>query len=207
MNIQDVFAQARVVPVMTVDDVDAGLATARALVSGGLNVLEITLRTSVALAAIERIARELPEAVVGVGTVTKVDELRRAREAGARFAVSPGLDPELCQAAQAGGIPYMPAVQTGSEIMAARRLGFTALKFFPAKAAGGQQALQSFAPVFPDVVFCPTGGITAADYLDYLKLRNVIAVGGTFMTSADLVKRRDWRAIETLAREIVAGIR
>lgn len=207
MDIRDVFERAKVIPVLTLEGGDTSIELARALVAGGLSVLEITLRTKGGLAAAERIAAEMPDAVVGVGTVTQPEEFRRALDAGARFAVSPGFTEELGRAALAARIPYMPAVQTASEIIAARRLGFTALKFFPAKVAGGIQALKAFAPVFPDVVFCPTGGVTASDFVDYLRLDNVIATGGSWMAPPEMIKNRDWRAIEALARQASAAFR
>lgn len=207
MDLRDVFSKARVVPVLTIEDPDVAIDLARALIDGGLNVIEVTLRTSAALGAVDMLTSEFPDAVIGVGTVTRPNELRAAREAGARFAVSPGLVEELCSAATTAGIPYLPGVQTASEIMNAGRLGFTTLKFFPTRPAGGVAALKAFAPVFPDVRFCPTGGVTADDFMDYLLLENVIAVGGTFMVPAELVKARDWRAIAALARQIATGSR
>lgn len=206
MDIRDVFARAKVVPVLTLEGGETSVDLARALVGGGLAVLEITLRTRAALGALERIASALPDAVLGVGTVVEPEQFRHAHEAGARFAVSPGFTEELGRAALAARMPYMPAVQTGSEIIAARRLGFTALKFFPAKVAGGIATLKAFAPVFPDVVFCPTGGVTANDFVEYLRLDNVIATGGSWMAPPDLVRSRDWRAIETLARQASAAV-
>jgi 2-dehydro-3-deoxyphosphogluconate aldolase/(4S)-4-hydroxy-2-oxoglutarate aldolase len=207
MNLHDVLARVRVVPVLTIEDVDLSVDLSRSLAAGGLNVLEITLRTPAALAAVDAISAALPEAVVGVGTVTRPDEFRRAIDAGARFAVSPGLTEDLARAGKAAGIAYMPAAQTASEVMRARELGFHTLKFFPAKSAGGVTALKALAPVFPDVAFCPTGGLGAADFMEYLRLDNVVAVGGSWMLPPDLVKARDWRAIETLARQIAAGLR
>lgn len=203
MTIRTIFAKAKVVPVLTIDEAESGVDLAKALVSGGLPVLEITLRTRAALAAVEKIKAAVPGAVVGVGTVIRLQDVRSAVDVGVQFAVSPGLSEELAKAASDAKLPYMPAVQTGSEIMAARRLGFTTLKFFPAKLSGGIAALKAFAPVFQDVAFCPTGGVSAGDFRDYLKLDNVVAVGGSWMVPGDLVKARDWRAIETLAREAV----
>src|SRR5690606_10336801 len=132
--------------------------------------------------------------------------IRAAVDAGAQFAISPGLAEELARAASDAKLAYMPAVQTASEIMAARRLGFTTLKFFPARPAGGVAALKAFAPVFPDVAFCPTGGVSGQDFGDYLRLENVIAVGGSWMAPPDLIARRDWRAIEALARKATAAL-
>ena len=155
-DIRTLLKRARVVPVLTVEDDQNAVALAKALFDGGLWMLEITLRTRGALGAVRRIAAALPEAVVGVGTVTRPEEFAAAAEAGARFAVSPGLTPTLAAAGHRMGYPYLPGVATSSEIMAAREAGFTVLKLFPVKAAGGTKALRAFAPVFPDVAFCPT---------------------------------------------------
>jgi 2-dehydro-3-deoxyphosphogluconate aldolase/(4S)-4-hydroxy-2-oxoglutarate aldolase len=169
-------------------------------------VLEITLRTRAALGAVARIRSAVPGAVVGVGTVVRLQDVRSAVDAGVQFAVSPGLSEELAKAAADARLSYMPAVQTGSEIMMARRLGFTTLKFFPARAAGGVAALKAFAPVFPDVAFCPTGGVGADDFRDYLRLENVVAVGGSWMAPAEMVRRRDWRGIEAAARKAIDSL-
>jgi 2-dehydro-3-deoxyphosphogluconate aldolase/(4S)-4-hydroxy-2-oxoglutarate aldolase len=206
MTIRTIFQQARVIPVLTIDDAESGIGLARALVAGGMPVLEVTLRTRAALEAVKAIKASVPNAIVGVGTVVRLQDVRSAVDAGVRFAVSPGLSEELAKAAADAKLPYMPAVQTGSEIMTARRLGFTTLKFFPARPAGGVAALKSFAPVFPDVAFCPTGGVGPDDFRDYLKLENVVAVGGTWMVPADLVKRRDWRGIEASASKAIGSL-
>jgi 2-dehydro-3-deoxyphosphogluconate aldolase/(4S)-4-hydroxy-2-oxoglutarate aldolase len=206
MTIRTIFAKARVVPVLTIDDAESGADLAKALVAGGMPVLEITLRTRAALAAVEKIKAAVPGAVVGVGTVIRLQDVRSAVDAGVQFAVSPGLSEELAKAVSDAKLPYMPAVQTGSEIMAARRLGLTTLKFFPAKSSGGVAALKSFAPVFQDVAFCPTGGVSAEDFRDYLKLGNVVAVGGSWMVPGDRVKARDWRGVEALARKTMSAL-
>jgi 2-dehydro-3-deoxyphosphogluconate aldolase / (4S)-4-hydroxy-2-oxoglutarate aldolase len=206
MTIRTIFQQARVIPVLTIDDAESGIGLARALVAGGLPVLEVTLRTRGALEAVKAIKASVPDAVVGVGTVVRLQDVHNAANAGVHFAISPGLSEELAKAAADAKLPYMPAVQTGSEIMTARRLGFTTLKFFPAKPAGGVAALKAFAPVFPDVAFCPTGGVGADDFRDYLRLENVVAVGGSWMVPADLVKRRDWKGIEAAARKALNSL-
>jgi 2-dehydro-3-deoxyphosphogluconate aldolase/(4S)-4-hydroxy-2-oxoglutarate aldolase len=206
MTIRTIFAKGRVVPVLTIDDAEAGADLAKALVAGGMPVLEITLRTRGALAAVEKIRAAVSGAVVGVGTVIRLQDVRSAVDAGVQFAVSPGLSEELAKAASDAKLPYMPAVQTGSEMMAARRLGFTTLKFFPARSSGGIAALKAFAPVFQDVAFCPTGGVSGDDFRDYLKLANVVAVGGSWMVPGDRVKARDWRGIEALARKTMSAL-
>jgi 2-dehydro-3-deoxyphosphogluconate aldolase/(4S)-4-hydroxy-2-oxoglutarate aldolase len=205
MTIRTIFAKAKVVPVLTIDDAESGVDLAKALVAAGMPVLEITLRTRAALAAVEKIKGAVSGAVVGVGTVIRLQDVRSAVDAGVQFAVSPGLSEELAKAVSDAKLPYMPAVQTGSEIMAARRLGFTTLKFFPARSSGGVAALKAFAPVFQDVAFCPTGGVGADDFRDYLKLDNVVAVGGSWMVPGDRVKARDWRGIEALARKTMGA--
>jgi 2-dehydro-3-deoxyphosphogluconate aldolase/(4S)-4-hydroxy-2-oxoglutarate aldolase len=169
-------------------------------VAGGLDMLEITLRTPTALAALGAVARALPQAHVGVGTALSVDDLRRAADAGARFAVSPGFDPGMAEAARAAPLDWLPGAVTASEIMQARNAGFTTLKFFPAQQSGGTAALKAFAPVFADVAFCPTGGLDQKLAAEYLACPNVVATGGTWMMPKDAIAARDWRRIEQLAR-------
>lgn len=188
------------VPVITAGEVDATVELCRALVAGGLDMLEITLRTPTALAALGAVARALPQAHVGVGTALSVDDLRRAADAGARFAVSPGFDPGMAEAARAAPLDWLPGAVTASEIMQARNAGFTTLKFFPAQQSGGTAALKAFAPVFADVAFCPTGGLDQKLAAEYLACPNVVAAGGTWMMPKDAIAARDWRRIEQLAR-------
>ena len=188
------------VPVITAGEVDATVELCRALVAGGLDMLEITLRTPTALAALGAVARALPQAHVGVGTALSVDDLRRAADAGARFAVSPGVDPGMAEAARAAPLDWLPGAVTASEIMQARNAGFTTLKFFPAQQSGGTAALKAFAPVFADVAFCPTGGLDQKLAAEYLACPNVVATGGTWMMPKDAIAARDWRRIEQLAR-------
>lgn len=201
MTVRDMLARAGVVPVMTVSDIAKGVDLARALVEGGLTMLEVTLRTKEALKAVEAIRKALPSATVGVGTLTRPEEFKAARDAGAVFAVSPGLTPRLAEAGRASGLAYLSSAITPSEVMAAREWGYTTLKFFPCKAAGGIGALKNFEPVFPDVAFCPTGGLAADDFRDYLALPNVVAAGGTWMMPATLVAAGDWAGIAALARQ------
>ncbi len=201
MNVRDMLKSARVIPVMTVTDVAQSVDVAKALVEGGLSMLEVTLRTKDALKAVEAIAKALPKATVGVGTLTRPEEFKAARDAGAVFAVSPGLTERLAEAGKGSGIAYLPSAITPSEVMAAREWGYTTLKFFPCKAAGGIGALKNFEPVFADVAFCPTGGLTMDDFRDYLALSNVVAAGGTWMMPANLVKSGDWAGIAKLAKQ------
>jgi 2-dehydro-3-deoxyphosphogluconate aldolase/(4S)-4-hydroxy-2-oxoglutarate aldolase len=201
MKIQEIAAQCPVIPVLSIADADDAVPLARALVTGGLRVLEITLRTSAALEAIRRIARDVDGAITGVGTVTVPEEFTLAADAGAVFAVSPGFTAELADAAS---LPWLPGIATASEAMQARRAGYSMLKLFPAETSGGTAALKALAGPFPDLRFCPTGGIGPKNAADYLRLDNVICVGGSWPAPADAVKKRDWARIEVLAREAAA---
>lgn len=192
---------APVIPVIVLNEVVHAVPLARALLAGGIRMLEITLRTSCALACIAHIARDVPQAVVGAGTVRNAADVRAAKEAGARFLVSPGYTPALGQAARAAGLPLLPGVATGSEIMAALDDGYTELKFFPALQAGGVAMLKAWSGPFGEVHFCPTGGITAANARDFLALPNVACVGGSWLVPADALARQDWAAITQLAAE------
>ena len=193
-----------VIPVITIDRLNDAVPLARALVAGGIRLLEVTLRTAAGLDAATTIIRDVPGAIVGIGTVLMPDDLRRAQAIGARFALSPGATPELLAAAAAGSVPFMPGVCTASELMAARRHGFGMVKFFPAMAAGGTAALRALAGPFPDARFCPTGGIDAHNAAEWLALPNVRAVGGSWLTpSADVVAGR-WDAITERARAAAA---
>ena len=201
----EVFAQGPVVPVMVIKDLAHAVPLARALVAGGIMVLEITLRTPVAVAAIREIARAVPEAVVGAGTVTSVEELAAVSEAGAVFAISPGLTPELLEAANQGDIALIPGIATVSELMTGLQRGYDHFKFFPAEAAGGISMLKAIAGPFPQVTFCPTGGISLGNYRAYLALGNVACVGGSWVAPAEAVVQGDWGRISQLARDAVAG--
>ena len=201
----DMMRLAPVIPVLTIDDPDRGVALARALVAGGLPVLEITLRTANALAAISAICADVPGAVVGAGTILEPDHIKAAVEAGATFLVSPGMTPKLLLAAVASPVPFLPGIATASEAMCLMDHGFRALKFFPAEAAGGAKMLSSLAGPLGDLRFCPTGGIDAAKAPGYLALKNVVCVGGSWMVPADVSAARDYAQIEAMARE-AAGI-
>jgi 2-dehydro-3-deoxyphosphogluconate aldolase / (4S)-4-hydroxy-2-oxoglutarate aldolase len=194
-----------VIPVIVIDRLDQAVPLARALVAGGVRVLELTLRTAVALDAIRAIVQEVEGAIVGVGTITRGDDFDRALAAGAVFGVSPGLTPDLVAAARAHPrMPLLPGVMTPSEVMAARAAGFGALKLFPARPAGGVGMLQSLHGPFPDVVFCPTGGIDAATASTFLALPNVACVGGSWLTPKALLQAGDFARITALAREASA---
>jgi 2-dehydro-3-deoxyphosphogluconate aldolase/(4S)-4-hydroxy-2-oxoglutarate aldolase len=190
-----------VIPVIVIDDVEQAVPLARALVAGGVRVLEVTLRTPVALDAIRAIAAEVPDAVVGVGTVSRAVHFVQAIEAGARFGVSPGLSRELIEAAHASRLPLLPGVMTPSDVISARNTGFSELKLFPAQQAGGIGMLKALSGPFPDVTFCPTGGVTLATAPSFLALPNVGCVGGSWLTPPAMVKAGDWEGITALAIE------
>ena len=179
----DLFRGVSVIPVLTIERAEDAVPLARALLEGGLQVIEVTLRTPAALAAIAAIAAELPQVVVGAGTVQRPADVVQACTAGARFLVSPGMTPELAAAALATERPYLPGIVTPSEVMTARDLGISFLKLFPAEAVGGLALLQALAPVFPGVAFCPTGGIDERSAAKYLALPNVPMVGGSWMNA------------------------
>ena len=201
-----VMQDAPVIPVIVLNDVAHAVPMARALVEGGIRMLEVTLRTPQALACIEAIARAVPEAVVGAGTLRSKADAQAAANAGARFAVSPGYTSTLGAACRDLGLPLLPGVATGGEIMAAQEDGFSALKFFPAMQAGGSAMLKAWSGPFFDVKFCPTGGISLQNAPDFLALPNVLCVGGSWLVPADALAQGDWARITTLAREAV-GLR
>ena len=193
--------RAIVIPVLTIERVEDAAPLARALTAGGLSVLEVTLRTTVALEAIAAIAADVPEAVVGSGTCLTPADIERSANAGAQFAVSPGLTPDLLAA---DAIPLLPGVATASELMAGLQAGLSAFKFFPAVPAGGVAMLKAWAGPFADVKFCPTGGIDAASAPDFLALSNVACVGGGWVAPKALIDARDWAGITDLARAAAA---
>jgi 2-dehydro-3-deoxyphosphogluconate aldolase/(4S)-4-hydroxy-2-oxoglutarate aldolase len=199
-----VFALAPVIPVITIEHPDDALPMARALVDNGLKTLEVTLRTPLALDAIERIANAMPEACVGAGTVLSAKDLEAVTQAGARFAISPGATDALYDAASASDIPLIPGIATASELMRGLERGWRRFKFFPAESSGGIPALKGFAGPFAQARFCPTGGIDIAKAPAYLALPNVACVGGSWMLPADALKAKDWSRIGDLAREAAA---
>jgi 2-dehydro-3-deoxyphosphogluconate aldolase/(4S)-4-hydroxy-2-oxoglutarate aldolase len=204
MDIAAIAARVPVIPVLTIDRLADAVPLARALVNGGLPVLEITLRTGVALEALAAIAREIPGAVVGAGTVLDEPQLRQAIAAGARFGVSPGCTTALAATAKASGLPFLPGVQTVSEALARREQGFRLLKFFPADAAGGTTWLKAVAAPLAGLRFCPTGGIGSETAPAYLALLNVACVAGSWVAPRDTVAAADWSRIEHLAAAAAA---
>ncbi|MEU6933621.1 bifunctional 4-hydroxy-2-oxoglutarate aldolase/2-dehydro-3-deoxy-phosphogluconate aldolase [Streptomyces sp. NPDC046374] len=200
-SVLDLASAAPVVPVVVIEDAADAVPLARALVAGGLPAIEVTLRTPAALDAIRAIAAEVPEAVVGAGTVVSPANVANAVGAGARFLVSPGWTDALLAAMRGSGVAFLPGVSTTSEVVALLERGVTDMKFFPAEAAGGVPYLKSLAGPLPQARFCPTGGISRSSAPAYLALPNVACVGGTWMLPADALAARDWGRVEALARE------
>ncbi|MER6310084.1 bifunctional 4-hydroxy-2-oxoglutarate aldolase/2-dehydro-3-deoxy-phosphogluconate aldolase [Streptomyces sp. NPDC001739] len=203
-SVPSVLGLAPVVPVVVLEDAADAVPLARALVAGGLSAIEVTLRTPAALDAVRAIADEVPDAVVGAGTLLNPEQVAAARAAGARFLVSPGWSPRLLGALRDSGLPFLPGVSTASEVVTLLDEGINELKFFPAEAAGGTAYLKSLAAPLPQARFCPTGGITLASAPTYLALPNVGCVGGTWMLPADALAAKDWARIERLAHEAAA---
>jgi 2-dehydro-3-deoxyphosphogluconate aldolase / (4S)-4-hydroxy-2-oxoglutarate aldolase len=204
MKTQDLIEHGPVIPVIVLHRVQDAVPLARALVDGGVRVLEVTLRTPVALDCIRAIIAAVPQAIVGAGTVRNPDEARAAKAAGCRFAVSPGYLASVGRLCQEIDLPLLPGVATASEVMAAQADGHDFLKFFPASAAGGIPMLRGLAGPYPEVLFCPTGGITVKTAPDYLALPNVKVCGGSWLTPADAVASGDWGRITQLAGEAAA---
>lgn len=199
-TLQAVLGRVPVVPVLTIEaDTDA-VGLAKALVAGGLSVLEITLRTPTAMAAIRAIVNAVPGVIVGAGTILDADQGIKAIHSGAKFLVSPGITPSLAQAAERWPVPFLPGIATASEAMALRDLGYQFLKFFPAETVGGVAALKAIGAPLADLMFCPTGGIDASKAASYLALPNVIAVGGSWVAPPNAVATKDWATITALAK-------
>ena len=205
-KLEEILRVAPIIPVLTIERIDDAVPLARALVAGGLAVLEITLRTAAAPAAAVAIAKAVPDAIVGLGTVITGEDLEAARDLGARFALSPGATPELLEAASAGELPFIPGIQTSSELMAAMARGFDVVKFFPAGPAGGIAALKALAGPFPQMRFCPTGGIGESNFADWLALGNVVSVGGSWLAPASDIRAGDWAAITARAKRSLTHV-
>ena len=203
--VERVLRLSPVMPVVTIEDATLAADLARALVRGGIRVIEVTLRTPAALQAIENIASSVAEISVGAGTVVSIADLHAAASAGATFAISPGATPTLLAGAAAGPIPYIPAIATASELMSGVAAGYRCFKFFPATAAGGIPMLKALGAPFPEIRFCPTGGITQETARSFLELPNVLCVGGSWLTPADALRSRDWSRIESLASKAAAS--
>ena len=202
---EEIFAAGPVVPVLVINDVEKAVALAKALMEGGIIVLEVTLRTPAAIDVIKRIAQEVPDSLIGAGTVTNAQQLKAVVEAGAKFAISPGMTADLLKAGMDSEIPLIPGISSTSDLMKGKDAGYTHMKFFPAEASGGVKAIKSISGPFPDVTFCPTGGIGPNNYNDYLALNNVKCVGGSWLAPDDAIESGDWARITQLAKEAVAG--
>lgn len=195
-----------VMPVMVIQELENAVPLAKALVAGGIRVLEITLRTPVALDCIRAIAKEVPEAIVGAGTILNAEQLQQAADAGAVFAISPGLTANLLASAQKSSIALIPGISSLSELMLGMEYGLDHFKFFPAENAGGVPMLKAIAGPIPQVTFCPTGGISLKNYNEYLALPNVACCGGSWLAPAEVVKNKDWAKVTQLAQEAIAGV-
>ena len=194
----ELLRKARVIPVLTIERVEDAVPLARALVAGGVRVLEMTLRTPVAVDAAKAMIAQVPEAIVGIGTVLNGEDLARAKSVGARFVVSPGATPELLDAAAAGDLPFMPGVATASELMQALARGFSLVKFFPAEQSGGISALRALGGPFPQARFCPTGGIGEGNAAAWLAEPNVVVVGGSWLCPAADIRSGNWSGITAI---------
>lgn len=197
---KDLFKITPVVPVMVIERLEDAVPMAEALMAGGIRLLEVTLRSEVALSAIERLRERVPKAIVGAGTVTTPAQLQQVKAAGAQFAISPGVTDDLLRAGAHGDVPLIPGIATISELMMARDIGYDHLKFFPAEAAGGTAMLKSIAGPFPDISFCPTGGIHQDNYREYLALPNVRCVGGSWILPKAAINAGDWTAVTAAAK-------
>jgi 2-dehydro-3-deoxyphosphogluconate aldolase/(4S)-4-hydroxy-2-oxoglutarate aldolase len=203
---KDIFAAGPIVPVLVINKVEEALPIAEALLAADVKVLEVTLRTPAALDVINTIAKELPEAIIGSGTVTNRQQLQQSYDAGAKFAISPGLTKDLLQAGNEGNIALIPGISSISELMDAADYGYDHLKFFPAEASGGVNAIKSIGGPFPDIRFCPTGGINLKNVRDYLALPNVVCCGGSWLVSNDIVRDKNWSQITTLANQALRHV-
>ena len=204
---KDLFAMGPIVPVLVINKVEEALPIAEALLAAGIKVLEVTLRTPAALDVISAIAKELPEAIVGSGTVTNRLQLQQSYDAGAKFAISPGLTKDLLQAGNEGNIALIPGISSISELMDGADYGYDHLKFFPAEASGGVKAIQSIGGPFPDIRFCPTGGINLNNIRDYLALPNVLCCGGSWLVTNSIVENKNWSEITQLANQALAHVK
>lgn len=202
LTAQQVMTATKVVPVIVVDSVEQALKLGKALVAGGVTVLEVTMRTPVALEAITALRKELPEAIVGAGTVCTRAQYKEAVEAGSQFIISPGMTADLLKAGNEYGVPYLPAVATISDILLGIEHGYDHFKFFPAEVNGGIKTLKAFAGPLSHIMFCPTGGIGPNNYKDYLALPNVLCVGGSWIVPTDLIKAEKWDEITALAKAL-----
>lgn len=206
MQTKEILEVSKIIPVITIYDLKTSVDLAKALIEGGIKILEITLRTQEAIEAIKLISKEIPEAVVGAGTVLNTKMLEEVKNAGAKFAISPGLNVVFAKEARNIDLPLIPGIATAGELMLALEFGFKNLKFFPAQAAGGINMLKSFSAPFQEIKFCPTGGISLDNMNDYLKLDNVLCVGGSWLTSKELILDKKWNQITQIAKQSLGQI-
>ncbi|WP_033084292.1 bifunctional 4-hydroxy-2-oxoglutarate aldolase/2-dehydro-3-deoxy-phosphogluconate aldolase [Colwellia psychrerythraea] len=204
---KDLFNMGPIVPVLVINKVEEAIPIAEALLAADVKVLEVTLRTPAALDVISIIAKELPEAIIGSGTVTNRQQLQQSYDAGAKFAISPGLTKDLLQAGNEGNIALIPGISSISELMDGADYGYDHLKFFPAEASGGVNAIKSIGGPFPGIRFCPTGGINLNNVRDYLALPNVVCCGGSWLVSSHIVDNKNWSEITKLARQALTHVR
>jgi 2-dehydro-3-deoxyphosphogluconate aldolase/(4S)-4-hydroxy-2-oxoglutarate aldolase len=204
LTAREVMSISKIIPVMSVDSVDESLRLCEALIAGGVSIFEITLRTPCAMDAIRAVAKEFPHATTGAGTVLNPEQFKMVEDAGATFAISPGLTESLAK--YKNSIPLLPGVATASEIMQGLEYGYDAFKLFPANIVGGVNALKSFGAPFGDVVFCPTGGVNAENAKEFLALKNVLCVGGSWIVPANLIKEGNFKAITTLTQEALLAL-
>lgn len=200
---QDVLSLSPVIPVIVIQKLEDAVPLAKALVAGGINVLEVTLRTAYGLDAIKKIIQEVPQAIVGAGTVTSVEQLEEVTKAGVEFIITPGLTSKLLNAATQGCVPVIPGIATIGELMTAKEAGLNTFKFFPAEINGGIPALKAFAGPIPDAKFCPTGGINFKNYREYLALNNVLCVGGSWFVPPEIIDQKDFMKITEMARQVM----
>jgi 2-dehydro-3-deoxyphosphogluconate aldolase/(4S)-4-hydroxy-2-oxoglutarate aldolase len=201
------FKAARVIPVLTIERLEDAVPLARALIAGGVRVLEVTLRTPVAIPAAKAILANVPEAIVGIGTILNAEDLTRAQALGVQFGISPGATPDLLEAAELSGLPFAPGIATASELMQALTHGFELVKFFPAEQSGGIKALRALAGPFPDARFCPTGGINEANAAEWLAEPNVVAVGGSWLCPAADVRSGNWAGITAICERTMKSLK
>ena len=205
LSAQEVMQVSKIIPVISVQSVEESLHLAEALMLGGVNIFEITLRTSCALDAIEAVAKAFPEAMTGAGTVLNAKQFIEVQERGAKFAISPGLTDELANFKNS--IPLLPGVATASEIMQGIAYGYSAFKLFPANIVGGVEALKAFGAPFKDIVFCPTGGVNAANVKEYLALENVLCVGGSWIVPSKLIQEKNFKEITKITQEALQALK
>lgn len=203
----EVLEKHPIIPVLVLHDLKDAASIVEALVKGGIEIVEVTLRTPIAIEAIRYLREKFPKLIIAAGTVMTEDQLKKSKEAGANFIVSPGLTKTLSMVAKEINIPYLPGTITPTEVMVAQEMGYRCLKFFPAESVGGMAVLKAFKAVFPDVVFCVTGGINPSNFREYLALENVTSVGGSWFVTLDDVKKKDWNRITMRAKEALESLK